>query len=127
MAIPRPGKPVRGSQSGAPIMAVFDLLGRRWAMGIIWNLNRGPATFRSLQSLCETISPSILNSRLKDLREAGLVLLGSDGYQLTDLGKELFLLLKPFGEWAIKWAREVTDESAAHWDACLERIRKKSE
>jgi DNA-binding HxlR family transcriptional regulator len=126
MAIPRPGKPVRGSQSGAPIMAVFDLLGRRWAMGIIWNLHRGPATFRSLQSACETISPSILNSRLKDLREAGLVNLGSDGYQLTALGEELFLLLKPFGEWAIKWARQVTDESPEHWDAFLKSVKENS-
>jgi DNA-binding HxlR family transcriptional regulator len=126
MAIPRPGKPVRGSQSGAPIMATFDLLGRRWAMGIIWNLHRGPATFRSLQDLCETISPSILNSRLKDLREAGLVNRGPDGYQLTDLGQQLFQLLKPLGEWSIKWAREVTDESQEHWDACLDRMKKRS-
>ena len=127
MAIPRPGKPVRGSQSGAPIMAVFDLLGRRWAMGIIWNLNRGPATFRSLQSACETISPSILNSRLKDLREAGLVNRGSGGYQLTELGEALFLLLKPFGEWALKWARQVTDESPEYWDTFLKRMKANSE
>jgi DNA-binding HxlR family transcriptional regulator len=126
MAIPRPGKPVRGSQSGAPIMAVFDLLGRRWAMGIVWNLNRGPATFRSLQSRCETISPSILNSRLKDLREAGLVDRGSDGYELTGMGQELFLLLKPFGEWAIKWARQVTNEDPEYWDAYLEKMKKRT-
>lgn len=126
MAIPRPGIPVRGSQSGAPIMAAFDLLGRRWAMGIIWNLNRGPATFRALQSACETISPSILNSRLKDLREAGLVDRGGDGYQLTGLGQELFQLLKPFGEWSIKWARQVTNEAAGHWDAQLERFKRNS-
>jgi DNA-binding HxlR family transcriptional regulator len=124
MAIPRPGKPVRGSQSGAPIMAVFDLLGRRWAMGIVWNLYRGPATFRVLQTRCETISPSILNSRLKDLREAGLVDRGDNGYQLTHLGQELFQLLKPLGEWSIEWARQVTDESQAYWDACLERMKK---
>lgn len=107
-------------------MAIFDLLGRRWAMGIIWNLNRGPASFRSLQGLCETISPSILNSRLKDLREAGLIHLADKGYQLTDLGKELFLLLKPFGEWSITWAKHVTEESAEHWDACLDEFRKKN-
>jgi DNA-binding HxlR family transcriptional regulator len=95
-------------------------------MGIIWNLHRGPATFRSLQDLCETISPSILNSRLKDLREAGLVNRGPDGYQLTDLGQQLFQLLKPLGEWSIKWAREVTDESQEHWDACLDRMKKRS-
>jgi DNA-binding HxlR family transcriptional regulator len=107
-------------------MAAFDLLGRRWAMGIVWNLNRGPATFRSLQSRCETISPSMLNSRLKDLREAGLVNRGSEGYQLTSLGRELFSLLKPFGEWSIKWARQISDESKEHWDAYLDRMKKRS-
>jgi len=117
MAIPRPGRPVRGSQSGAPIMAVFDLLGRRWAMGIIWNLNRGAASFRALQGYCETISPSILNSRLKDLREAGLIELVSDGYQLTSMGEELFHLLKPFGDWSIRWAKSVDSGDPACWES----------
>ena len=109
MAIPRPGKPVRGSQCGAPIMAAFDLLGRRWAMGIIWNLSKGPATFRSLQEQCETISPSILNSRTKDLREAGLITRTNDGYALTPLGEELFVILKPFVPWSAKWAELVAE------------------
>ncbi|HUI71032.1 MAG TPA: hypothetical protein VL354_10975 [Spirochaetia bacterium] len=50
VAIPKPGRPVRGSTTGAPIMAL-DLLGRRWAMGILWNLAGGPSTFRALQAL----------------------------------------------------------------------------
>jgi DNA-binding HxlR family transcriptional regulator len=104
MAIPTPGKPVRGSTTGAPIMAVFDLLGRRWAMGIIWNLSDGPATFRALQAYCENISPSILNRRLKELREAQLITRTLEGYQLTDTGRELFVLLQPFGKWARAWA-----------------------
>jgi DNA-binding HxlR family transcriptional regulator len=98
-------------------MAVFDLLGRRWAMGIIWNLSRGAATFRTLQSACETISPSILNSRLKDLREAGLIDRSPDGYQLTTMGEELFQLLKPFGDWSIRWAKEVTADCPEDWDS----------
>lgn len=117
MAIPKPGKPVRGSQSGAPIMAAFDLLGRRWAMGIIWNLSKGPATFRGLQSACESISPSILNSRLKDLREAGIVERSLDGYVLTPLGQELFSLLLPLGDWSIRWAKSISDDKSVNWDA----------
>jgi DNA-binding HxlR family transcriptional regulator len=108
MAIPKPGKPVRGSKTGAPIMALFDLLGRRWAMGIVWNLYRGPATFRGLQAACEKksgkISPSILNSRIKDLQEAKLVTRTLEGYELTPLGEELFVLLKPLDPWARKWS-----------------------
>jgi DNA-binding HxlR family transcriptional regulator len=117
MAIPKPGKPVRGSQTGAPIMAALDLLGRRWAMGIIWNLSSGPATFRGLQSSCESISPSILNSRLKDLKEAGLMERSLDGYVLTTLGEELFALLLPLGDWSIRWAKSVSDDETIDWEA----------
>ena len=115
MSIPIPGQPVRGSQSGTPIMAIFDLLGRRWAMGIIWNLSRGQATFRELQAACESISPSILNKRLKELREAGLIERALEGYQLTHQGTELFGLLKPFGVWAVKWAKEMAPDKADAW------------
>ncbi len=120
MAIPKPGKPVRGSQSGAPIMAAFDLLGRRWAMGIIWNLSRGPSTFRGLQAYCETISPSMLNSRLKELKEAQLITRTLEGYELTEMGKELFTLLKPFGDWSMAWAKQVAPEDSKRWRGCVE-------
>ncbi len=90
-------------------MAVFDLLGRRWAMGIIWNLSKGPATFRGLQSCCETISPSILNKRLKELREAQLITRTLDGYTLTPMGEDLFRLLEPIGDWSLEWAQELTE------------------
>jgi DNA-binding HxlR family transcriptional regulator len=123
MAIPKPGKPVRGSQTGAPIMAAFDLLGRRWAMGIIWNLSKGPATFRGLQGACESISPSILNSRLKDLKEAGLVERSLEGYVLTSMGEELFALLKPLGEWSIQWAKAVSNDTDINWDDYKEKRR----
>jgi DNA-binding HxlR family transcriptional regulator len=107
MSIPIPGKPVRGSQSGAPIMALFDLLGRHWAMGVIWNLQKGPSTFRELQERCESISPSILNSRIKDLREADIIERTLDGYQLTQRGQELIELLLPFKKWSLVWSEEV--------------------
>ena len=48
--IPRPGQPVRGSQTGQPIMVLFDLIGRRWSMGILWNLSGQTRTFRDLQA-----------------------------------------------------------------------------
>ena len=110
MSIPKPGQPVRGSTTGAPIMALFDLLGRRWAMGIIWNLAAGPATFRALQSPTgriqgKAISPSILNARLKDLQEAKLVVRTLDGYGLTPLGRQLFTLIEPLDPWSLEWGK----------------------
>lgn len=107
MSIPIPGKPVRGSKSGVPIMAVFDLIGRTWAIGVVWQLQNGPCTFRELQERCELISPTILNSRIKDLREADVVERTLEGYQLTSRGKELIEIIKPLGNWSRKWAKEV--------------------
>ncbi len=108
--IPFPGKPVRGSKSGAPIMALFDLLGRRWAMGIIWNLEGSPSTFRDLQARCESISPTILNSRLKELREAEIIEHNGKGYCLTEHGMTLLKQLKPLGKWAKDWGNRVKQE-----------------
>ncbi|OGR15465.1 MAG: transcriptional regulator [Desulfobacterales bacterium RIFOXYA12_FULL_46_15] len=107
MSIPKPGKPVRGSKSGAPIMALFDLLGRRWAMGIIWQLSDGPLSFSELKKRCDSISPTILSVRIKDMTEAKLIERTLDGYMLTLSGEELTKILKPFGEWAMEWAEKL--------------------
>lgn len=109
MSIPKPGNKVRGSESGSPINAIFDLLGRRWALGVIWNLEESPTTFRELQSRCGSISPSILNSRIKDLKEAGIMERTLDGYVLTDRGEELLKLIKPLGDWSFIWAKDIFD------------------
>jgi DNA-binding HxlR family transcriptional regulator len=101
---PKPGRPVRGSKTGRPIMAALDLLGRRGALRIMWEL-RGdqPLTFRTLASAAE-LAPATLNTRLHELREGGIVAL-SDGYQLTALGRELMVALEPLTRWASRWAR----------------------
>lgn len=112
--IPKPGQKVRGSRSGAPIMALFDLLGRRWAMGVLWTLClNGPSTFRELQSLCETISPAVLNQRLKELQEARFVEKTADGYAPTDLGRRVHSQLIPLREIALLWARTLDKEERA--------------
>lgn len=112
MAIPTPGQPVRGSRSGAPIMALFDLLGRRWGMGIMWHLSKGPCSFRELQQRCETISPTILNRRLKELREALFIERCDQGYCLTPLGSDLHQLLVPLGTFSRTWADVLPREEA---------------
>lgn len=106
--IPVPGTAVRGSRSGSPIMAMFDLLGRRWAMGVLWTLaERGPFTFRALQDACETISPAVLNARLKELKSAEFVCQGPGGYQVTDLGREVYQALLPLSRVSGTWAEQL--------------------
>ncbi len=104
MTTPLPGQPSRGSTSGQPIMAVFDLLGRRWSMRILWELRGGPNSFRALQEACGGVSPSVLNTRLKELRTSVLVETQDDGYALTPLGEQLMQTLDPLRGWSKDWA-----------------------
>jgi len=104
MSTPRAGRPVRGSKSGRPIMAALDLLGRRSSLRILWELRTGDAlTFRALQDAAQT-NPSLLNTRLKELREARLVEHLGEGYQLTASGSGLLAALQPLSAWAQRWA-----------------------
>jgi DNA-binding HxlR family transcriptional regulator len=84
-------------------MALLDLLGRRMCMRILWELREGSLRFRALQDAANT-NPSVLNTRLAELKEAGLVELSPEGYQLTDAGRALAALLLPLNQWADGWA-----------------------
>jgi DNA-binding HxlR family transcriptional regulator len=96
--IPVPGRRVRGSRSGKPIMAFLDLMGRRWALRILWEIKGGPRRFRALQAVCGA-SPSVINQRLNELKAWNLVALNEDGYSLTPSGQELLRLVMPLDEW----------------------------
>lgn len=101
---PLPGRPVRGSRSGRPVMALLDLLGRRWTLRIIWELRDGPLTSRALREACDDASPTVINERLAELREAGLVeKRDAGGDQLTGAGRELFELFMPLQKFADRW------------------------
>lgn len=92
-------------------MALFDLLGRRWAMGVLWTLCEiGPATFRALMQKCDSVSPTVLNARLKELRAAGFVQKSSSGYVATALGRRVYEQLVPLGDTAKLWSRALADE-----------------
>lgn len=105
---PKPGEPVRGSTTGKPIMALLDLLGQRWALRILWELRDAPLTFRMLQEACDDVSPSVLNTRLKSLKEARFVESTPEGYALTSLGKELQEKFGSLYQWSEKWAASLT-------------------
>ena len=101
---PVPGTKVRGSSTGRPLMAAFDLLGRRGTLRVLWELRDGSAlTFRALSAASE-LSPATLNTRLSELREAGLID-AEAGYTLSPLGNALLPALEPLHGWAVRWAK----------------------
>src|SRR5213596_3084477 len=105
MPTPKPGTPVRGSRTGRPLMAALDLLGRRWALRILWELRDGPLGARALQARCDGMSSSVLYQRLAELHHAGLVDRDDAGaYMLTPHGRTLRAALAPLDAWAREWA-----------------------
>jgi DNA-binding HxlR family transcriptional regulator len=98
---------VSGSKSGRPIMALLDLLGRRWSLRIIWELRDDRSlTSRALRTACDEASPTVLQARLSELREAGFVeLMPASGYRLTGLGKDLFENFLPLHRFAERWSK----------------------
>src|SRR3954463_3338904 len=102
---PLPGRRVRGSRTGRPVMALLDLLGRRGTLRLLWELRDGhPQSFRLLRASADGISPSVLKPPRREVREAGLVQLAEGGYGLTRHGMELMNHLGPLNRWAHGWA-----------------------
>jgi DNA-binding HxlR family transcriptional regulator len=85
----------------AALLALFNVLGRRWALRVIWELGVGSMTYRELAARAPDMSTSVLTQRLRDLRAAGLVEHEHGaGYRLTSLGRDLLAHLAPLREWA---------------------------
>lgn len=106
---PRPGRPARGTRTGRPLLVAFDLLGRRWALRVLWELRDEHLGFRALQERCGGMSSSVLRDRLAELTGAGILVTDEDGrYALSGHGRSLMRALTPLSEWADAWAADVS-------------------
>jgi DNA-binding HxlR family transcriptional regulator len=94
------------------MLALLDLLGRRWALRILWELRTEPASFQALQRRCDSMSTSVLSQRLAELRDAQLVDKDRSGdYVLTEHGVPLLSRLDGIDEWTQEWARTIRGRS----------------
>ena len=83
---------------------LLALLEARYALRVLWALRDGHAqTFRLLLDSVGGITPNTLNTRIKELREAGVVSHGGDGYSLTLSGQDLLKRLSDLQAFAVKW------------------------
>jgi DNA-binding HxlR family transcriptional regulator len=84
---------------------LLGLLESRYAMRVLWALRDGHAqTFRLLQDSIGSITPNTLNTRIKDLREAGLLTHEASGYSVTTAGADLLKRLGDLQVFANKWS-----------------------
>ena len=70
-----------------------------------------PQTFRLLQDSVGGITPNTLNTRIKEMREAGLLTHGSDGYVVTPSGADLLKRLGDMQAFAVKWSTSLAKKA----------------
>jgi DNA-binding HxlR family transcriptional regulator len=87
------------------INEAMELFHRRWMLRVIWELRGQALSFRALQAACGDLSPTVLNQRLAELREVGLLAHDEQGYRLTPMGHGLVEAFVPLSKWAVKWRR----------------------
>ena len=98
-----PTRPPARPRTRDPILPLLDLLGRRWALRVLWELRIGACGFRNLQTACGNISPTVLSTRMRELRKAGLVMDSLPGIELTPSGEELAQALVALDGFARRW------------------------
>ena len=92
------------SKETVAIGQLLGLLESRYAMRVLWALRDGhPQTFRLLQDSIGNITPNTLNTRIKELREAGLLTHGGEGYAVTPMGADLLKRMGDLPAFASKW------------------------
>jgi DNA-binding HxlR family transcriptional regulator len=93
------------AKENAAVGQLFELLESRYALRVLWALKDGhPQTFRLLQDSIGSITPNTLNTRIKELRAAGLMGHGSEGYTLSAMGSDLLKRLNDVQAFAGKWS-----------------------
>jgi DNA-binding HxlR family transcriptional regulator len=82
------------------VESVLDLLGRRWALRLVWELRRSTLSFSELRERTG-ISPSVLSARLRELGDSGVLERDSGRrYRLSGRGRELARILYELNRWA---------------------------
>ena len=92
------------AKENAAINQLFELLEARYALRVLWALKDGhPQTFRLLQDSVGGITPNTLNTRIKALREAGLMTHGTDGYIVTPTGTDMLKRISDLQAFSARW------------------------
>ncbi|SKB64722.1 transcriptional regulator, HxlR family [Acetoanaerobium noterae] len=87
----------------------MELIRGKWKAVILCHLNDGPKRFLELQRITCGVSQKVLNEKLTELENDGLIFKTTYPevpprveYELTDLGKGLFPALDLLEQWTVK-------------------------
>ena len=87
-----------------------QIIGKKWINLIIHTLMEEPKRFSEIQAFIPDLSKRMLNERIKELEDAGIILRNvitdrpiRTEYSLSPMGAELGKALQGVEDWAEKW------------------------
>ncbi len=90
-----------------PIERGMRIIGGKWKGSILWHLQDGPVRFNDLARQLGGASKKMVNQRLKEMEEIGLVkrkVLSTRpvavAYEITDFGRSTLTVLEQLKDWA---------------------------
>lgn len=111
-----------------PISKATSVLGERWTLQIIREMMLGASRFSEFQRYMPKISPSLLNTRLQSLEQAGVIyrkrIAEQKGYEylLSPSGKALKPLMMELGKWGMCFAFDELEDEEMNAFAILRDI-----
>ena len=115
-----------GYQQYCALARVTDVVGNRWTLLIIRELQPGPRRFTDLVEGLPGISRKLLSERLRDLEDDGIITrtelpppAARHVYELTDEGRDLATALVPLAAWGARRLGERRKEESfrPRWSA----------
>nr|WP_241680286.1 helix-turn-helix domain-containing protein [Metabacillus mangrovi] len=101
---------------------VIDLIGGKWKVLILWNLNKKTMRFTELRKAIPDVSQKVLSHQLRELEEHGLIdrkvyeaVPTKVEYSPTAIGKKLQPTLNEMCVWGDEYAEERNIERKECW------------
>ena len=86
----------RSERSGESVLAAIELLGQRWILRALWELEPGPLGFLELRRRMGNCSSSMLSAGMVEKRT-------DKSYAVTATGMELCIALQHVWDWSERW------------------------
>lgn len=112
-----------------PVSKAVQLLCERWTLLIVREMLAGVTRFNEFRRYLPRLSPTLLQTRLRALETAGVILRRripeQQGYeyQLTPAGRELEAVVLALGQWGSRWVESRLSEQELSIDVLMRDIQ----
>jgi DNA-binding HxlR family transcriptional regulator len=116
--------PVKSYGQRCPVSRALDVVGDRWALLVLRELQLGPRRYTDLLDGLPGVGTNVLSARLRDLESAGVVSKRTlppptrvTVYETTEAGRAVAPVIEALRDWGAEYGRPATRQDAirASW------------